>query len=67
LIVQRLGKLGIETFFLDLTRQRFAVPVVRMIAPGLQLEPSEIGTARLQDAIARTGGGTTYTGGAPLI
>ena len=67
LIVQRLEKLGIETFCLDLTRQRFAVPVVRMIAPGLQLEPSEIVTARLQDVIARTGGGTTYTGGVPLI
>jgi ribosomal protein S12 methylthiotransferase accessory factor len=67
LIVQRLQKLGIETFCLDLTRRRFAVPVVRIIAPGLQLEPSEIVTSRLQDAIARTGGGATYTGGVSLI
>jgi ribosomal protein S12 methylthiotransferase accessory factor len=67
LIVERLEKLGIETFCLDLTRQRFAVPVVRVMAPGLQLEPSEIVTARLQDTIARTGGGATYTGGVPLI
>src|SRR5947199_300658 len=67
LIVQRLEKMGIETFCLDLTRQRFAVPVVRVIAPGLQLEPSEFVTARLRDVIARTGGGTTYTGGVPLI
>jgi ribosomal protein S12 methylthiotransferase accessory factor len=67
LIVQRLQKLGIETFCVDLTRERFAVPVVRVIAPGLQLEPSEIVTARLQDAIARTGGGATYTGGVSLI
>jgi len=67
LIVQRLEKLGIEIFCLDLMRPRFAVPVVRVIAPGLQLEPSEIVTARLQDAIARTGGGATYTGGASLI
>jgi ribosomal protein S12 methylthiotransferase accessory factor len=67
LIVQRLEKLGIETFYLELTRQRFAVPVVRVIAPGLQLEPSEIVTARLQDAMARSGGGATYTGGVPLI
>ena len=67
LIVQRLEKLGIETFCLDLTRQRFAVPVVRVIAPGLQLEPSEIVTARLRDTIARTGGGATYTGGVALI
>ena len=48
LIVQRLEQLGIETFCLDLTRQRFAIPVVRVIAPGLQLEPSEIVRARLQ-------------------
>jgi ribosomal protein S12 methylthiotransferase accessory factor len=67
LIVQRLEKLGIETFCLDLTRRSFGVPVVRVIAPGLQLEPSEIVTTRLQDAIARTGGGATYTGGAALI
>ena len=67
LIVQRLEKLGIETFCLDLMRQRFAVPVVRVMAPGLQLEPSEIVTARLQDMIAGTGGGATYTGGIPLI
>lgn len=67
LIVQRLEKLGIETFSLDLTRQRFAVPVIRVIAPGLQLEPSEIVTPRLQDAIAQTGGGATYTGGVSLI
>jgi ribosomal protein S12 methylthiotransferase accessory factor len=67
LIVRRLEKLGIETFCLDLTRPRFAVPVARVIAPGLQLEPSEIVTARLADTIARTGGGTTYTGGVALI
>jgi ribosomal protein S12 methylthiotransferase accessory factor len=67
LIVERLEKLGIDTFCIDLMRQRFAVPVIRVIAPGLQLEPSEIVTARLQDMIARTGGGTTYTGGVPLI
>jgi ribosomal protein S12 methylthiotransferase accessory factor len=67
LIVERLEKLGIDTFCIDFTRQRFAVPVVRVIAPGLQLEPSQIVTARLQDMIAGTGGGATYTGGIPLI
>ena len=67
LIAERLEKLGIETFCLDLTRQFFGVPVVRVIAPGLQLEPSEIVTTRLQDAIARTGGGESYTGGVALI
>lgn len=67
LIVERLKMLGIETFCIDLTREFFGVSVVRMIAPGLQLEPSEIVTARLQDAIARTGGGATYTGGIALL
>jgi ribosomal protein S12 methylthiotransferase accessory factor len=67
LIAERLEKLGIETFCLDLTRRFFGVPVVRVIAPGLQLEPSEIVTTRLQDAIARTGGGDSYTGGVALI
>ena len=67
LIVERLQQMGIETFCLDLMRPRFAVPVVRVIAPGLQLEPSEIVTARLQNMIARTGGGASYTGGVALI
>ena len=67
LIVERLRGLGIDVYDIDLTRQHFAVPVVRVIAPGLQLEPSEIITARLRDAIARTGGGATYTDGVALI
>ena len=66
-IVERLTALGIETYCIDLTRQHFAVHVVRVIAPGLQLEPSEIATARLRNAIVTTGGGATYTGGVALI
>jgi ribosomal protein S12 methylthiotransferase accessory factor len=65
--VERLKELGIETFRIDLTRQHFAVPVVRVIAPGLQLEPSEIVMARLRHSLARTGGGATYTDGIALI
>ncbi|WP_291856067.1 YcaO-like family protein [Bradyrhizobium sp.] len=67
LIVERLQTFGIETFCVDLTRQCLSVPVIRVIAPGLQLEPSEIVTARLREAIARTGGGATYTDGVVLI
>lgn len=66
-IVGHLHQRGIVTYGLDLTRTRFAIPVARMIAPGLQAEPSQFVTARLADTIARTGGGTTYTGGVPLI
>ena len=67
LIATRLEQLGIETFSVDLTRPRFAVPVARIIAPGLQLEPSELVTPRLATMIAQTGGGERYTGGVLLI
>jgi ribosomal protein S12 methylthiotransferase accessory factor len=67
-LVDRLGQFGIETFGLDLTRPCFAIPVARVIAPGLQLEPSEIVTPRLANMIARTGGGAAaYTGGVALM
>jgi ribosomal protein S12 methylthiotransferase accessory factor len=67
LIATRLEQLGIETFGVDLTRPRFAVPAARIIAPGLQLEPSELITPRLAVTIAQTGGGERYTGGVLLI
>jgi ribosomal protein S12 methylthiotransferase accessory factor YcaO len=63
----RLEQLGIETFSVDLTRPRSAVPVARIIAPGLQLEPSELVTPRLATMIAQTCGGERYTGGVLLI
>jgi ribosomal protein S12 methylthiotransferase accessory factor len=65
--VDRLAQQGIEAFGLDLTRPQFAVPVARVIAPGLQPLPSEIIMPRLADMIARTGGGATYTDGIALI
>jgi ribosomal protein S12 methylthiotransferase accessory factor len=67
LIVDRLGQFSIETFGLNLTRTQFAVPVARVIAPGLQPEPSEIITPRLADMITQTGGGMQYTDGVALI
>jgi len=67
LVVDRLGQCGIETFGLDLTRARLKVPVARVVAPGLQLEPSDIITRRLADMIALTGGGMKYTSGVALI
>jgi ribosomal protein S12 methylthiotransferase accessory factor len=67
LIVDRLGQFGIETYGLDLTRASLAVPVARIMAPGLQLEPSAIVTPRLANVIAQTGGGAAYTGGVALI
>jgi ribosomal protein S12 methylthiotransferase accessory factor len=67
LLVRRLGELGFEAYGLDLTRPHFGVPVARIIAPGLQHEPSGIITSRLSGMIAETGGGETHTGGIPLI
>jgi ribosomal protein S12 methylthiotransferase accessory factor len=67
MMVNRLQRFGIETFGLDLTRPRFAIPVARIVTVGLQLEPSEFITPRLADMITRTGGGAAYTGGVVLI
>jgi ribosomal protein S12 methylthiotransferase accessory factor len=66
-IVQRLDEFGIEIFGLDLTRPHLAIPAARVIAPGLQLEPSKIVTARLADTIVRAGGGSRHTGNVALI
>ena len=66
-IAHRLESIGIESFFIDLTRSRFAVPVARVIVPALQIEPSEIVTPRLAEMTARTGGGSVYTGGVALL
>jgi len=66
-IATRLADAGIETFVLDLTRPRFAVPVVRVVAPGLQIEPSQLENPRLQRAVAATGGGHRHTGGVELF
>jgi hypothetical protein len=67
LVGNRLGQFGIETFGLNLTRPQLAVPVARVITPGLQPEPTEIITPRLADMITQTGGGMKYTGGVALI
>jgi ribosomal protein S12 methylthiotransferase accessory factor len=66
-IVERLVEFGIETFGLDLTRPGFGIPVARVLAPGLQIEPSQLITPRLAEMIARTGGGMKYTGGVALV
>lgn len=66
-IARRLESSGIEILCLDLTRRRFGIPVARVMAPALQIEPSEIVTRRLADTIARTGGGSAYTGGISLL
>ena len=66
-LAARLAARGIDTFVVDLTRPAFTIPVVRVIAPGLQIEPSQLESARLRRAIAVTGGGQQATGGVPLF
>jgi ribosomal protein S12 methylthiotransferase accessory factor len=66
-LAERLAAAGIGAFVIDLTRPMFAIPVVRVIAPGLQIEPSQLESARLRRAIAATGGGEAHTGGVGLF
>jgi ribosomal protein S12 methylthiotransferase accessory factor len=66
-IVERVKAVGFETFAVDLTRPIFGIPVVRILTPGLQLEPSEIVTGRLVQALRETGGGKVHTGGVALL
>ena len=66
-VLARLEARGIAAYRLVLTRPQFNVPVVRMIAPGLQLEPCQIVGARLARIMHETGGGAMHHGGMPLL
>jgi ribosomal protein S12 methylthiotransferase accessory factor len=66
-ILGLLARMGIEPLALDLTRPPLGIPVVRVVAHALQLEPSRIMTKRLAGIIEMTGGGEVYTGGVALL
>ena len=66
-VVARLASAGIEVYGLDLTREDIGIPVVRAVAPGLQLFPSQLAGARLGQVIAETGGGDPHTKGISLL
>jgi ribosomal protein S12 methylthiotransferase accessory factor len=66
-IVERLAAQGVPTFALDLTRPTFDIPVIRVFAPGLQLDPTCVVTERLGRTIRQTGGGAQHTGGLSLL
>ncbi len=66
-LVQRLESRGIEVAMVDLTRPDFGVPVVRVLCPGLEKEPSTQMGPRLLAAIAETGGGAVHTHDVPLM
>jgi ribosomal protein S12 methylthiotransferase accessory factor len=65
--LDRLGARGIAAYAINLTRAEFEIPAVRVLAPGLQLEPCEIVGPRLSRAIGETGGGVLHHGGMPLL
>jgi ribosomal protein S12 methylthiotransferase accessory factor len=66
-VLERLQARDIAVFTIDLTRPQFDVPVVRVLAPALQLEPCEIIGTRLKRTIAATGGGSAHHGGIALF
>jgi ribosomal protein S12 methylthiotransferase accessory factor len=66
-LVARASHLGIEFYRVDLTRLPEAIPAVRILAPALQPEPSQVCGERLRAVIKQTGGGDAHTGGAPLL
>jgi len=66
-LVAWLASREIDAYAIDLTHPELGVPVVRVIAPALQLDPCAIATERLTRMIARTGGGDTSTGGVALF
>lgn len=65
--VRRLGHAGHEAYAIDLSRPGFTIPVARVVAPGLQLDPCRFVTPRLAEVIADTGGGEFYSRGAALL
>jgi ribosomal protein S12 methylthiotransferase accessory factor len=66
-VLTRLAAQGIGAYLLDLTRPQFQVPVIQVLAPGLQVEPCTIVSDRLAQAINETGGGGVHTAGLPLL
>lgn len=66
-LVDRLDAMGIVTYRLDLTREDFTIPVVRALAPRLQLEPCDIVSERLARTIDETGGGAIHSSGIALL
>lgn len=48
-IVRHLGQRDVEVMMIDLTRAQFGIPVARMVAPKLQLDPCDVESGRLTD------------------
>jgi ribosomal protein S12 methylthiotransferase accessory factor len=66
-LVAWLASQEIDAYAVDLTQPELGIPVVRVMAPALQLDPCAIATERLAQMIASTGGGDAYSGGVVLF
>jgi ribosomal protein S12 methylthiotransferase accessory factor len=65
--IDRLERMGFEPLVSDLTRARFNIPVMRVLCPGLEQEPSRISGERLRHAFESTGGGPGLRTGVSLV
>ena len=61
IIVERLADCRLDLYAVDLTQSRFGIPVVQVVCPGLEVEPSTLAGPRLRAAIELTGGGLAHT------
>ena len=66
-LLQRTKERGINIYAINLTRDRFAIPVSKVIATGLQPFPSEIETSRLAKTIEQYDGGNNSGLIVPLL
>lgn len=62
-----LSAVGIEVALVDLPRAAIGIPVVKAIAPRLQLMPATFVGDRLDAAITACGGGSRWTGSCALL
>jgi len=66
-LAERLRAIALDAYLVDLSRSLLGVAAVRVVAPGLQLEPCAMTGPRLRDCISRTGGGAIYVQDIPLL
>lgn len=68
-LLTRLASLGLHAHAVTLTLAENPIPVIRVLVPGLEQEPSQAKRPgpRLAAEIARSGGGRAYTGGVSLM
>ncbi|RYJ03525.1 MAG: hypothetical protein EON47_03770, partial [Acetobacteraceae bacterium] len=66
-LIGRLHEQGIPVLARDLTRPELGVPVMRMLCPGLAVEPGRVIGERLAACQAETGSGDCHHGGIALL